>query len=960
MATLRAVEPEYMRNRLFALCVLLACVGAVALWSFDKSRPSQLHEVSSTTAEETTVLDEDEAFVPSQVSGVVLLPDGGPAGGATVRWVEGIGRHDGCPVCEQAADFCIEPSALLAEQTRVAASPPLAAAWRSSLTDEAGLFLLDLADAGVGALYIVSADNRYTAVAYPSGETEGEPEVTVQMSGPRPVSFRAHDDDTQVTIDVRLTHEITGTTRSFHLASADDSVWLEPGGWAVAVTAPGRPPRAAYLFVSNDPDRTTDMVALPLAATHSVTIVTLSEGLPIDAAVTLRSSKNNAAHQVLGRTFGQPLVMHWPQSEVTIQATTAELASDSVTLHLTPLNNHVTLDLRPKGGRLRVSLVGLDGQPIEASTLVTVTGLSDYESQTGSTLDRFEFSQLPVGQYEIEASTTGFFTAKQEVNLGTDTIEVDLPIRRSRTIVGMVVAPDGTPIDAAWVKGVSLSGQQEASVVTDETGVFRLDGFAEAEAVQVFATHGDWGRADATAQGLDRLELTLRPSASVEYLVTDAQGTPVAGATVDVVSTTSRQAVSGQTDGHGRYELKTLFEGTPFVGTVRSVGFEDTSFEGHAPTSIHVTLPQLATLEVLYQGPADATLFCDKTSCQVVDRDGGTFWVDLPTHRATEVYALSSQGKESKRVIAKPPFSRISIHLPLPARVLGTVLDHTGRPPEALWVNGERTPVDPIGRFEVLAEGSSLLVATDEASLSVDIPDGGGQLGVVRLPPPCLIQGRVIEPDGRAASGARVSHDDESTTSGVGGHFRLRCDSKQRERVEVTARRGHAIGAAVGRQGARLEIRLQAAPVLEGIVVDAAGKGVATHVQCDSRQVHTGTDGRFRLELEPGSGTCSAPGYLPHQYVLPASGASITMTIGACELEVLGEGIESVTLVSSGEAPTELQHGGIELVRSPSSGNFAGRVPCGPAQLALCGYSCWAETVLVARSTRHVPRVPHP
>jgi protocatechuate 3,4-dioxygenase beta subunit len=143
------------------------------------------------------------------------------------------------------------------------------------------------------------------------------------------------------------------------------------------------------------------------------------------------------------------------------------------------------IDFRLGRGRsVRGRVLDEEGRPVEGATVrcgvVTcgidtirvLAGIERREATSGAR-GEYELRHLAGACYELAATAGGFLTARGETRLA-EAEDIDLYLRRPKSLRGRVVAGDGQPLEAAEMRVHGL-----AQAVTDPNGAFAIEGIAE-------------------------------------------------------------------------------------------------------------------------------------------------------------------------------------------------------------------------------------------------------------------------------------------------------------------------------------------------------------------------------------------------------------------------------------------------------------------------------------------------
>ncbi len=585
--------------------------------------------------------------------------------------------------------------------------------------------------------------------------------------------------------------------------------------------------------------------------------------------------------------------------------------------------------------KLEVRVTGPDGRPV-AGARVRVgadprssqsrgAGVWRSPSRMGLT-DAQGVLVLPRGAEEslvLRAGAAGFpLVMEREVRAAS--VAVRLPAGRARQI--RVVDAAGKPVAGALVRLGELGW---AGGFTSPEGLFEVP-LAEKSEVRVLASMGD-GRAfvlplkpaGEKETGPQELRLPTVETLSGRVL-SKADGRPVAGAVVWSGSGNFRR-----TGADGSYQL-TAQPNLPLRLEAAAAGFlrgwSDLNVKPGATQGPSFALEPavaVAGLVVDEQGKpvADVEIRSDAGNAARTSAAGRFRLAGLQARLAYKL-RLVRKGyapavtelppQEAGRPAAdlrivlrrgRTGFGRVVNQAEEPVAGAEVILE-SAEPGAPMWMRRRLSPeeraeagalraaTDANGRFEIadLPPGNFDLTAQGRgyASLTVpglSVPEGGGStdLGTLVLPPGVVLEGFVVDPQGRAVKEARVfvtpaeearglaaPPTEAAAMTGPDGFFRVE-DRRAGETVRVDVQRsGYAAASAPGVQIPReapLRIVLQPSGVLEGRTVDQDGRPVAgarvsvLPVDQFSPALLLGRppratseeDGSFRIEAPPGS-----------------------------------------------------------------------------------------------------------
>lgn len=223
-------------------------------------------------------------------------------------------------------------------------------------------------------------------------------------------------------------------------------------------------------------------------------------------------------------------------------------------------------DMTWKGGDSSFRIVTLPGKSkvnIQVSPTETLNGQPLNRYATGQTLD-------------IDLKETG-------------NAEFTVEVERGKAVTLTAAADDGKPLSGVLTAGQTLRDhgfvtEHEVHTLPKGENKFTVYGLTAKEVRVVLALHPEKKLAGArlvtaTSEG----QLTLRPLQPIRGTFTDADGTPLAGATVGIVCNMNglislfrehapKWQVSAVTDKDGKFEIPDAISGVPFTFDIRKGG----------------------------------------------------------------------------------------------------------------------------------------------------------------------------------------------------------------------------------------------------------------------------------------------------------------------------------------------------------------------------------------------------
>jgi RNA polymerase sigma factor (sigma-70 family) len=384
------------------------------------------------------------------------------------------------------------------------------------------------------------------------------------------------------------------------------------------------------------------------------------------------------------------------------------------------------------GAAVRVRAGGADGFFVDAA------GPSAFEGASG-----------PDGRFAVEVPGGGEATVRARPAELADVVRVtkvprtgdadvgDLVARRGATVEGFVRDEDGRPLAGAAVVGSSTTPEARTVLIgmrggrfddgartatTDAQGRYLLRGLSEGEG-RVEASTEDRppalksGLALASGSALKNVDLTLRAGTTIEGMVTDASGAPLAGAKVRAASEMTR--VIGEdapsdpdrratTDERGRFALRGLAPGS-YAVSARKSGFlpavASAEPGGDAPT---LKLKQSGALFGRVTGAdgklaanprvevrrADRFGFMGRSAVKVAvgaeaaaalgesDPLGWWYAADVPFEKVALVVRADGSGHAERTDVPVPSATktRVDVALPPERAIRGVARDAAGKP----------------------------------------------------------------------------------------------------------------------------------------------------------------------------------------------------------------------------------------------------------------------------------------
>lgn len=287
--------------------------------------------------------------------------------------------------------------------------------------------------------------------------------------------------------------------------------------------------------------------------------------------------------------------------------------------------------------RLRGRVQDEAGDPVEgARVLVLMPRSAEPRIMATAAADArgaFEIYGLKPGPVRVTALADGWLpapAAEAEIPADGAPSEVELLLARGAALEGVVTGPDGLPAASATVRAVRETpglplppGVGAPETTTDGDGRYRLEGLPEGP-VRISAAHADHApalREIDVQPGSNRLDLEFGRGLAVAGRVVDADGTVLAGVTVEIRPEAGPGRVQTATTGpdgefrfgsvaEGQYGLTTSAPGGTAHATVRVSGTPVSGVELRlvpggtiAGSILGIDPAMLARVEIVATGP---------------------------------------------------------------------------------------------------------------------------------------------------------------------------------------------------------------------------------------------------------------------------------------------------------------------------------------------------------------------
>ncbi|WP_175480088.1 carboxypeptidase-like regulatory domain-containing protein [Natrinema salaciae] len=540
----------------------------------------------------------------------------------------------------------------------------------------------------------------------------------------------------------------------------------------------------------------------------------------------------------------------------------------------------------PATGTVAGTVTDADGEPVANATVTA----GDQETTTAA--DGSYELELEPGEYALAVSADGYEDASENVTVEADataTVDVTLDAESTTgTIGGVVTDAAGEPVANATV----AAGDQQTT--TSESGCYALvlepGEYALAVSADGYENASEDVTVDAGTTTTVNVTLELESTTgTVEGTVTDADGEPVANATV----TAGDQEAT--TDANGSYVLE--LEAGDYTVTVSADGYEDASedvtVEADATTTADVTLQQeddgsdpIAEIvesvneNEIAETNAALEAFNDKVDNQTAEIDDEFDDVEAvapveatdAAEAAAEADRLRDDADDRQAAIFETVVGVINARAP---DIVSPIVDPADvTTPEEARAEGERIEEEygDISDDAALAN-ESLHNAADlvEFTVQPNLNAAADKLENVSEPEPTTgtVEGTITDADGEPIANATVTAGDQQTTTDENGSYAIELEPGEHTLAVSAAGYEDASRTVTVEADAATtaDVVLEPEPTtgtVEGTVTDTDGEPIAdATVTVGDQQTTTDEDGSYALELEAGEYTLavSADGY---------------------------------------------------------------------------------------------------
>lgn len=529
---------------------------------------------------------------------------------------------------------------------------------------------------------------------------------------------------------------------------------------------------------------------------------------------------------------------------------------------------------------LRGRVIDVEGRPLAGAKIFVGAPYPGGEAVAG-TDGAFEVGHLPRGRtLRLSASHEGYQRISVEVVPTENAEPVELVMSRGGTLRGRVVDAAGRPASGAAVsvEGRTASGRFSRGLEADVEGQFTYSGAPGPVTVRAGSPEGWTEPVEVTLETrrTKEVELVLRPGATLEGRVLDADEIGVADVSVSLERTTAGGGKpkgfrfgrsSAVSDGAGRFALKGLAPGIYLLRAYHpdfEVATEEVELEPQDVRRERIRLgPRIErpsirgrVMDPNGRGVGGAGIRIWKPDAWMTTEPSspdGSFRVRVPgpgTYELTAIHGAHGQSPATEVEVAAVDVDGVVLELAAGARVHGRIIGLGPRDLGRLNIRandaeggfglgqvgadgsydirgltaGQWTVEATLGRSRQVRETVTLSGAGDVALLDLEFPKGYRLRGVVLL-------------EGQALAGAQVSLScaDGSPLTGLDGRFAFDYVAPGPCEIRVGVPGSPALGVRRELEIAEDEdvaLEIESAS-LDGTVVDAVTGAPLTGVEID-------------------------------------------------------------------------------------------------------------------------------
>jgi hypothetical protein len=283
-------------------------------------------------------------------------------------------------------------------------------------------------------------------------------------------------------------------------------------------------------------------------------------------------SKDDGSFSVAGLRAGKQLVQLNGDKRIIVEG-------ESIEVHDDEESTGITIKVGQGGsisGRVTNADSGLPVSKISVSAIPSTPGPIKPGSATTDSDGRYSIGGLRGGSFVISAQPPRGYVAQTReerpsvaVTAGKPVEGIDIKLKPSITIAGIVKDPDGKPVAEAQITAKSDAGGEWPRAISDEEGHFQITGLDRVQTFHIQAQKEGYspaqaGPLDPAGEAIkNEIELVLQQSATITGIVVNSNGKPLEGMRVIAVGATRNQfeVPNAQTDWTGMFEIQGLADG---------------------------------------------------------------------------------------------------------------------------------------------------------------------------------------------------------------------------------------------------------------------------------------------------------------------------------------------------------------------------------------------------------------
>jgi hypothetical protein len=585
---------------------------------------------------------------------------------------------------------------------------------------------------------------------------------------------------------------------------------------------------------------------------------------------------------------------------------------------------HLVITLTVKrSGRLFLTVVDTQGMPVpEVDAFFTQpSGVSN--ASGGEEGARLELGPVGEGPGVLQVNAPGFKSRAQSMELRPGDTDLEVILTEAPLVRGKVVDPEGKPVADVMVAVLTDSPVDASGITTLDDGTFAVHVEDEGRwLIEAVGPEGESARGEGAPGAM--LTLVLQPPGTMVVRVIGTDGRPAVGARVLVAGPQSVEPDVGDTDETGELTFDQLVPGTYRIEVDDGADSEVFLRESRESSirsgeTVQVDLrpqPSVSVHAIVVDADGAPVQFAmistkDGNRSAETGEDGAFELTGFAPGDAIQLSIAHENFISLSPSSVKAGSRNTRLRAVAGAMVTGRAVGPSREAMTEFLVNGIEHYAED-GRFEAMADERGVLVVGEFGGASVEVKvEGRADVGDVVLEPQPPLVGTVVDAQGRPVASATVFSEafvDGQLLTDQQGAFEAVLMPSDSNRLEITARSGElaAVTEFDRAQKGPLLITLGGPTRVEGVV---RGRSLVTAVFArggDQEEVQVDTDaqGRFTLVLLPGTwqfGTRASRAFTS----IRISGREQRIELGAvddfCDVSVGGTPVPSaVYLVPAG------------------------------------------------------------